>query len=110
MTLEELKSCIEQKTLKPQMLLFEGDTKSFLVQQYIEELCSLWNLDKCSIDSLDIFKQRNLFGTACYDTTKLYVYTSTTKFSEVKKFDASLIIIAKHIDNDCKVVFPKVEP
>lgn len=106
MTLQELKQSIENKSLSKQMLVIEGDIKSFLIQQYIDEISKLWELNKSYTESLDIFTP-SIFGDCSYDVNKVYIY-NPDKFTNDIMIDAPLIVVSKKVTGD-KIVFPKLD-
>lgn len=61
MTIRELKSQIEAKTISDDLLIFKNhDTSNLIVNQYIQEIAKIKNLEIEYIDSLDPLLQNNM--------------------------------------------------
>lgn len=108
MTIEELKNNIINKDFIKSCMIFKSKDK-FLPNMYIKEIATIKGLEISYIQTLDLFKSIDIFGTLTIDENKLYVYNCDS-LNENIDTTSNLIVVTDKVsdDIDC-IVFPQIE-
>ena len=124
MSIESLKSAIENKNLSESVYVFktikvnsknkiQSDNSNFLAQQYVEEIASIMNKSIMYITDLTMFKVTDIFGFMEIDNSFLYVCKLgklTLSDYNIVKNNSNLIIIVEEVENGVDYVdFPNLE-
>ena len=124
MSIESLKSAIENKNLSESVYVFktikansknkiQSDNSNFLAQQYVEEIAFIMNKSIMYITDLTMFKVTDIFGFLEIDNSFLYVCKLgklTLSDYNIVKNNSNLIIIVEEVENGVDYVdFPNLE-
>ena len=106
MTLEELKSKIEEKTLTSELIILVNADGSFLSNQYINAISNIKNKKIQYLDDLSSVESRrvNIFGEGIEvedNTLRVYKCDTFSTTSSTLDKEADLIIVCSKVDDKC---------
>ena len=112
MTIEELKTSIETKTIGDDLILFQYEDVPFIADQYIREISKIRGLPISYIDSLDALTSStvDIFGMAeADDSIRVFRTKEIESISDKIKFEKNLFIVFSKIkESKCLSVFDNV--
>ena len=109
MTIEELKTSIETKTIGDDLIVFQYEDVPFIADQYIREISKIRGLPISYIDSLDALTSStvDIFGMAeADDSIRVFRTKEIESISDKIKFEKNLFIVFSKIkESKCLSVF-----
>lgn len=117
MTIQELKSRIEDRTLLDSVFIFKYTDDAFIAHQYATEIAALCSLPIEYIEQVDtsLHSNNDLFGSiTIQDSFRVCILDNYSTDRDVLYNESNLIVIAKNIQvpDSCErfiVEFPKLE-